>query len=64
MGSIVLLNNTRHKKNILQKLAFKWLGLYKIYYAVEEKKIYMLKEPNGLRLVSIFVDNCLKKFHL
>lgn len=38
IGSIVLLNNTRRKKNILQKLAFKWLDSYKIYYTVEEKR--------------------------
>lgn len=46
MGSVVLLHNSRHKKDRLQKLAFKWLGCYRIYNAVEEKVTYMLKELN------------------
>lgn len=64
MGSIVLLNNTRCKKNMLQKLAFNWLGSYKIYHTVERKRTYMLKELDGLRLASTFADDCLKKFYL
>lgn len=46
-----------------QKLAFKWLGLYKIYHAVEKKKIYMFEELDKLPLVDIFASDYLKKFH-
>ena len=64
MGTIVLLHNTRYKKNILQKLTFKWLNPYKIYNAVERKKIYMLEELDKLHLVNIFAGDCPKKFYL
>lgn len=64
MSSIVLLYNTLCKKDILQNVAFKWLGFYKIYNAIGEKKIYMLKKLNGLYLTGIFLRNCLKKFDL
>ena len=40
MSSIVLLHDTWYKIDILQKLAFKWLGLYKIYNAIEKKNVY------------------------
>lgn len=60
---MMLLYNTRRKKNMSQKLAFKWLGPYRIYNAVERKKTYMLKELNGSHLASIFAGNRLKKFH-
>lgn len=63
MGSIVLLNNTRRKKDMLQKLAFKWLGSYKIYHTVERKRTYMLEELDGSRLAGIFAGDRLKKFH-
>lgn len=64
IGSIVLLNSTRHKKDMSQKLAFKWLGPYRIYHTVEEKGTYMLEKLDGLRLAGTFASDCLKKFHL
>lgn len=63
MDSIVLLYNTRYKKDMLQKLAFKWLGFYRIYHIIKEKKTYLLKELDRLRLVNIFAGDHLKKFY-
>ena len=63
IGSIVLLHDTRRKKDMSQKLAFKWLGPYRIYNAVGEKGTYMLEEPNGSRLAGTFTGDRLKKFH-
>lgn len=63
MGSIVLLHNTRRKKDMSQKLAFKWLGPYRIYHAVEGKGTYMLEELDGSRLAGTFAGDRLKKLH-
>ena len=63
IGSIVLLHNTRREKDMLQKLAFKWLGPYKIYNAVEGKGMYMLEELDGSHLAGTFAGDRLKKFH-
>lgn len=57
------LYNTRRKKDMLQKLAFKWLGTYKIYYVIKEKGIYLLEELNRLHLAGIFAGDCFKKFY-
>ena len=62
MGSIVLLHDTRHEKDMSQKLAFQWLGPYRIYHAVEEKRTYLL-ELDGSRLAGTFAGDRLKKFH-
>lgn len=59
---IVLLHDTRCKKDISQKLSFKWIGPYQICNAVQNKSTYMLKELNGLQLGSTFTGNKLKKF--
>lgn len=37
IGSIVLLYNTRRKKDMSRKFAFKWLGPYQIFHAVRDK---------------------------
>ena len=63
MGSIVLLHDTRREKDMSQKLAFKWLGPYRIYHAVEGKETYMLEELDGSRLAGTFAGDRLKKFH-
>ena len=63
MGSIVLLHDTRRKKDMSQKLAFKWLGPYRIYHTVEGKVTYMLEELDGLHLAGTFAGHRLKKFH-
>lgn len=46
-----------------RKLAFKWLGPYRIYNAVNEKGTYLLKELDGLRLAGTFSGDRFKKFH-
>lgn len=63
IGSIVLLHNTRCEKNMSQKLAFKWLGPYRIYNAVEGKETYMLEKLDGSHLAGTLVGDRLKKFH-
>lgn len=63
MGSMILLHNHRHKKDMSQKLAFKWLSPYLINLAVEKKVTYMLEELERLRLAGTFAGDCLKKFH-
>ena len=64
IGSIVLLHDTRRKKDMSRKLSFKWLGLYQIYNAIKGKGIYILEEFDGSQLASIFIGDRLKKFHL
>lgn len=64
IGSKVLLYNTWHKKDWSQKLDFKWLGLYRIYNAVEGKRTYMLEELDRLHLAGTFAGDRFKKFHL
>lgn len=63
VGQVVLLHNTRRKKNMSQKLPFRWLEPYQITDAVKEKGTYMLKELDGLRLAGIFAGDRLKRFH-
>ncbi len=46
-----------------RKLAFKWLGPYRISNAVKDKDTYMLEELDGLQLASTFAGDRLKKFH-
>lgn len=50
-------------KYMSQKLAFKWLGPYRIYNTIEEKGTYILEEQDGSRLAGIFTGDRLKKFH-
>lgn len=61
--SIVLLYNTRRKKNMLRKLVFKWLGPYWVFDAVRDKGTYMLKKLDGSQLANTFAGDRLKKFH-
>ena len=44
------------------KLAPRWLGLYRIQQADQEKGTYLLEELDGTLLYGIFLDNRLKKF--
>ena len=61
--SIVLLYDTRHKKDMSRKLPFKWLRPYQICDVVKDIKTYMLKKLDRLQLAGIFADKRLKKFH-
>lgn len=60
--NIILLHNTRHKKDISQKLSFKQLKSYKIFDLVKDKDTYIRKELDELHLVDTFASNKLKKF--
>ena len=53
IGSIVLLHDTRHEKDMPQNLEFKWLGPYRIGDAVKEKGTYLLEELDRSRLSQI-----------
>ena len=63
IGSTVLLYDIRHKKDMSQKLAFKWLGPYQTSDIVKDKGTYMLEELDKLQLADTFVGDKLKKFH-
>lgn len=63
ISSIMLLHNIKRKKDISQKLGFKWLGPYKIYNAVKKKVIYIFEELNRSYLAGTFTGDPLKKFH-
>ena len=63
IGSIVLLHNTRRKKDMSRKLSFKWLGLYQICNALKDKGMYIPKELDGSQLARIFAGDRLKKFY-
>lgn len=63
IGNIALLHDTKREKDMSQKLAFKWLGPYRIYNTVEGKGTYMLKELDGSRLAGTFAGDRLKKFY-
>ncbi len=60
---VVLLHDTTREKGMSRKLAFKWLGLYRITEAVTDKGIYLLKEKDGTPLAGTFAGDRLKKFH-
>ena len=64
IGSVVLLHDTKREKAMSRKLAFKWLGPYRIYNAVNEKGTYLLEKLDGLRLAATFSGDRFKKFHL
>lgn len=63
VGQVVLLYNTRCKKDISWKLSFKWLGLYRICNAVKNKGTYIFEELNKSRLFGTFADDRLKSFY-
>ncbi len=63
IGSIVLLHNTRHKKDMPRKLSFKWLESFKIFDAVKDKGTYILKELDRSRLAGTFAGERLVRFH-
>ena len=62
-NDVVLLHDTRREKDMSHKLAFKWLGPYRICNSVKDKGTYMLEELDGSRLAGTFAGDRLKKFH-
>ncbi len=60
---VVMLHDPRREKDMLQKLAFKWLGPYRITEAVTDKGTYLLEELDGTQLAGTFAGDRLKKFH-
>lgn len=60
---VVLLHDIRHKKNLLQKVFLKWLGLYGICNLVKDKDIYILEKLNRLHLSGSFAGDKFQIFH-
>lgn len=60
---VVLLYNTRRKKDMSQKLSFKLLRPYRICNTVKDKGIYILQELDRSCLAGIFTGDCLKNFY-
>ena len=63
VGQLVLLQDTRRKKDMSRKLFFRWLRPYRICNAVKDKGTYMLEELDGSRLAGTFAGDRLNKFH-
>ena len=63
IGSIVLLLDTRRKKDMSRKLSFKWLGPYRTCDSIKDKGTYILEELDGSRLADTFAGDILKEFH-
>lgn len=63
VDDLVLLYDSQREANMSIKLAFKWLGPYRIAEIVPEKGTYLLKELNGTRLSGSIAGNRLKRFH-
>ena len=63
VDDLVLLYDSQREANMSIKLAFKWLGPYRIAEVVPEKGTYFLKELNGTRLKGTIAGNRLKRFH-
>ena len=60
---VVLLHDIRRKKDMSQKLSFKWLEPYRICNAAKDRGTYMLEELDGLYLSGTFAGDRRKKFH-
>jgi hypothetical protein len=63
-GDVVLRHNAQLETDMstARKLAYKWLGPYRIRTAVSEKGTYILEEFDETRLPGTYAGNCLKKF--
>ena len=63
-GAIVLVHDVVQGDNMSRrsKIAFRWLGLYRIQQADQEKGTYLLQELDSMLLAGTFAGNRLKKF--
>lgn len=59
---LVLLHDTRLDNQHSEKLAFRWLGPFRIHQAIIEKGTYILKELDGAVFSGTVPGNRLKKF--
>jgi Integrase zinc binding domain/RNase H-like domain found in reverse transcriptase/Reverse transcriptase (RNA-dependent DNA polymerase) len=64
-GDLVLLHNTQRKMDMTRqnKLAFRWLGPYRVKIAIQRKGTFVLEELDGTELGGTVAGNRLKKFH-
>lgn len=60
---LVLLYDSQREANMSIKLAFKWLGPYRVAESIVDKGTYLLKELDGTMLAGTFAGNRLKHFH-
>ena len=61
-GDWVLVHNTQLEKQWSKKLDNRWLGPYKIR-EVSTKGTYLLEEPDGTKLSSIYAGERIKRFY-
>lgn len=62
VGDWVLVHNTQLEKQWSKKLDNRWLGPYKIR-SVSDKGTYLLQEPDGTHLTSVFAGERVKRFY-
>jgi hypothetical protein len=62
VGDIVLLHDSKRETSYTNKLAFRWLGPYRIYEAFSDKGTFLLEELDGSPLASTIAGNRIKRF--
>lgn len=62
VGDLVLLHNTKLDKDMSHKLAFKWLGPFRIKDAQAENGTFILEELDGAQIRGTVAGNRLKHF--
>ena len=62
IGDLVLLHNTKLDKDMSHKLAFKWLGPFRIKEAYTENGTFILEELDGAQIRGTIAGNRLKHF--
>ena len=62
VGDWVLVHNMQLEKQHSKKLDNRWLGPYKIR-SISNKGTYLLEEPDGMKLKSIYASERVKRFY-
>ena len=62
VGDWVLVHNMQLEKQHSKKLDNRWLGPYKIR-SISNKGTYLLEEPDGTKLKSIYAGESVKRFY-
>ena len=64
IGNLVLLHDAKQEIDMSSafKLAYRWLGPYRVTYADAVKGTYMLEELDGVAKKGTFAGHRLKKF--
>ena len=64
-GHMVLFHDTQRQKNVSsnRKFRYRWLRSFRVFKAIHEKGIYLLKELNRISYRGTFTGNRLKPFY-